>query len=201
MKKILLSGFVMILLFLFSVTAEAADPAENRKLGYFNATRTVLLLPARYQSDDGNYAALCLYGKLEEIFRYPYYRRLDNKKYKTENIRPEKLGEIQSESGADIVVLPVVTQWSQRTIWPVAFIDPLVETRVIIDVYSVKKGEPARQDRATYFEREEEGFVRDSYIMDQVLENLWKKFPYRRVPADISADLSRTEKSDTKNAV
>lgn len=201
MKKILLSGFVMILLFLFSVTAEAADPAENRKLGYFNATRTVLLLPARYQSDDGNYAALCLYGKLEEIFRYPYYRRLDNKKYKTENIRPEKLGEIQSESGADIVVLPVVTQWSQRTIWPVAFIDPLVETRVIIDVYSVKKGEPARQDRATYFEREEEGFVRDSYIMDQVLENLWKKFPYRRVPADISADLSRTEKSDTENAV
>ena len=201
MKKILLSGFVMILLFLFSVTAEAADPAENRKLGYFNATRTVLLLPARYQSDDGNYAALCLYGKLEEIFRYPYYRRLDSKKYRTENIRPEKLGEIQSESGADIVVLPVVTQWSQRTIWPVAFIDPLVETRVIIDVYSVKKGEPARQDRATYFEREEEGFVRDSYIMDQVLENLWKKFPYRRVPADISADLSRTEKSDTGNAV
>ena len=201
MKKILLSGFVMTLLFLFSVTAEAADPAENRKLGYFNATRTVLLLPVRYQSDDGNYAALCLYGKLEEIFRYPYYRRLDSKKYRTENIRPEKLGEIQSESGADIVVLPVVTQWSQRTIWPVAFIDPLVETRVIIDVYSVKKGEPARQDRATYFEREEEGFVRDSYIMDQVLENLWKKFPYRRVPADISADLSRTEKSDTKNVV
>lgn len=201
MKKILLSGFVMILLFLFSVTAEAADPAENRKLGYFDGTRTVLLLPVRYQSDDGNYAALCLYGKLEEIFRYPYYRRLDSKKYRTENIRPEKLGEIQSESGADIVVLPVVTQWSQRTIWPVAFIDPLVETRVIIDVYSVKKGEPARQDRATYFEREEEGFVRDSYIMDQVLENLWKKFPYRRVPADISADLSRTEKSDTENAV
>lgn len=201
MKKILLSGFVMTLLFLFSVTAEAADPAENRKLGYFDGTRTVLLLPVRYQSDDGNYAALCLYGKLEEIFRYPYYRRLDSKKYRTENIRPEKLGEIQSESGADIVVLPVVTQWSQRTIWPVAFIDPLVETRVIIDVYSVKKGEPARQDRATYFEREEEGFVRDSYIMDQVLENLWKKFPYRRVPADISADLSRTEKSDTENAV
>ena len=139
-------------------------------------------MPARYQSDDGNYAALCLYGKLEEIFRYPYYRRLDNKKYKTENIRPEKLGEIQSESGADIVVLPVVTQWSQRTIWPVALffdIDPLV----------------------SYFEREEEGFVRDSYIMDQVLENLWKKFSYRRVPADISADLSRTEKSDTKNVV
>ena len=79
MKKILLFGFVMTLLFLFSVTAEAADPAKNRKLGYFNATRTVLLLPARYQSDDGNYAALCLYGKLEEIFRYPYYRRLDNK--------------------------------------------------------------------------------------------------------------------------
>lgn len=102
------------------------------------------------------------------------------------------------------MVLPVVTQWSQRTIWPVALffdIDPLVETRVIIDVYSVKKGEPARQDRATYFEREEEGFVRDSYIMDQVLENLWKRFPYRRVPADISADLSRTEKSDTGNAV
>ena len=142
MKKILLSGFVMILLFLFFVTAEAADPAENRKLGYFDGTRTVLLLPVRYQSDDGNYAALCLYGKLEEIFRYPYYRRLDSKKYRTENIRPEKLGEIQSESGADIVVLPVVTQWSQRTIWPVALffdIDPLVETRVIIDVYSVKK--------------------------------------------------------------
>ena len=201
MKKILLSGFVMILLFLFSVTAEAA---ENRKLGYFDGTRTVLLLPARYQNGNGNYAARCLYGKLEEIFRYPYYRRLDNKKYRTENIRPEKLGEIQSESGADIVVLPVVTQWSQRVIWPVALffdIDPLVETRVIIDVYSVKKGEPARQDRATYFEREEEGFVRDSYIMGQVLENLWKKFPYRRVPADISADLSRTEKSDTKNAV
>lgn len=204
MKKILLSGFVMILLFLFSVTAEAADSAKNRKLGYFDGTRTVLLLPARYQSGDGNYAALCLYGKLEEIFRYPYYRRLDNKKYRTENIRPEKLGEIQSESGADIVVLPVVTQWSQRTIWPVALffdIDPLVETRVIIDVYSVKKGEPARQDRASYFEREEEGFVRDSYIINQVLENLCKKFPYRRVPADISADLSRTEKPDTGNAV
>ena len=35
MKKILLSGFVMTLLFLFSVTAEAADSAENSKLGLF----------------------------------------------------------------------------------------------------------------------------------------------------------------------
>ncbi len=181
------------MIFAIGLTAEAADKEMNRRLGYFDNTRTVLLLPVRYQDSSGGYAAAYLKREMEQVFRYPYYRQLNTTDYALKNISPSQLPELAEETNADLVVMPVVTQWVQWRSVPVSLFfdrDPIVETRVIVDVYSYKKGEDVRDDRASYFEREEEGSVRDSYIMDEVTKRLWKKFPYRRVPTDVSKALS-----------
>ena len=114
---------------------------------------------------------------------------------------PAQLEEVQMESGADIVVLPVITEWSQRIYYPfltVFDVDPIVETRAVIDVYSLENGETVRQDRVSYFEREEEGFVRDAYIMDELMNRLWTIFPYRRVPLDINSRVSEERREMNK---
>lgn len=201
MKKILQIGHVIVFLFLLFAAAEAAEPAENRKLGYFDDTRTVLLLDAGGKSDEGAYAARYIRQEMEHIFRYPYYRCLDDETYKGKNILPAQLEEVQTESGADIVVLPVITEWSQRIYYPfltVFDVDPIVETRAVIDVYSLENGETVRQDRVSYFEREEEGFVRDAYIMDELMNRLWTIFPYRRVPLDINSRVSEERREMNK---
>ena len=78
-------------------------------------------------------------------------------------------------------------------------IDPVVETQVVVDIYSCKNGEGVRDDQAAYYEREEESSVRNRYIMDEVMKRLWKKFPYRRVPTDVEAKLSETVHADKDN--
>lgn len=203
MKKILQFGQVIVFLFLLFAVAKAADPAENRKLGYFDDTRTILLLDAGGKCNEGSYAACYIRKEMEHIFRYPYYRCLDDEPYKGKNIMPAQLEEVQTESGADIVILPVITEWSQRIYYPfltVFDVDPIVETRAVIDVYSLENGETVRQDRVSYFESEEEGFVRDVYIMDELMNRLWKTFPYRRVPSDINSRVSE-ERREMNNPV
>ena len=138
---------------------------------------------------------------MKQVFRYPYYREMEYADYSESNITPEELSDIQIETGADIVVMPVITEWSQWVSYPFAIfrdVDPIVETRVSVDIYSLKKGEKLRRDSASYFEREEEGLVRNEYIMDALMKRLWKKFPYRRVPTDISPNLSGEIKGENK---
>lgn len=89
--------------------------------------------------------------------------------------------------------MPVITEWRQVVYHRSLFCDAddIVETRAVFDIYSYKKGEPSvRDDRATYWNSEEEGTVRNRYIFDDLMQDILKTFPYRRVPTDIARNLT-----------
>ena len=191
MKRISLLLMTLVFCLSFLLPAKAADPAVNRSLGYFENTRTVLLLPARYRS--GDEAAAYVNREMGKIFRYPYYRTLDTATYDAALYSPSQLKELAEKANADIVVMPVITEWRQvvyrRSFFSDA--DDIVETRAVFDIYSYKKGElSVRDDRATYWNSEEEGTVRNRYIFDDLMQDILKTFPYRRVPTDIGRNLS-----------
>ena len=191
MKRISLLLMTLVFCLSFLLPAKAADPAVNRSLGYFENTRTVLLLPARYRS--GDEAAAYVNREMGKIFRYPYYRTLDPGEYDASLYSPSQLKELAEKANADIVVMPVITEWRQvvyrRSFFSDA--DDIVETRAVFDIYSYKKGETSvRDDRATYWNSEEEGTVRNRYIFDDLMQDILKTFPYRRVPTDIGRNLS-----------
>lgn len=201
MKTFMKYLFCFFMVCAVGMMAQAADKSVNRKMGYFDNTRTVLLFLPQ-SNDRGSYAASYIAKEMDAVFRYPYYRKLDTVDYAYKNISPAELPAIAEETGADIVVLPVVTRWVQRRSYPISIffdIDPVVETQVIVDIYSCKNGEGVRDDQAAYYEREEESSVRNRYIMDEVMKRLWKKFPYRRVPTDVEAKLSETVHADKDN--
>mgnify|MGYP000845834071 FL=1 len=201
MKTFMKYLFCFFMVCAVGMMAQAADKSVNRKMGYFDNTRTVLLLLPQ-SNDRGSYATAYIAKEMDAVFRYPYYRKLDTADYAYKSISPAELPAIAEETGADIVVLPVVTRWVQRRSHPISIffdIDPVVETQVVVDVYSCKNGEGVRDDQAVYYEREEESSVRNRYIMDEVMKRLWKKFPYRRVPTDVEAKLSETVHADKDN--
>lgn len=191
MKRISLLLIPLIFCLSVLVPAKAADPAVNRSLGYFENTRAVLLLPARYES--GDEAAAYMNREMEKIFRYPYYRTLDPVEYDAALYSPSQLKDLAEKANVDIVVMPVITEWRQvvyrRSFFSDA--DDIVETRAVFDIYSYKKGETSvRDDRATYWNSEEEGTVRNRYIFDDLMQDILKTFPYHRVPTDIGRNLS-----------
>ena len=108
MKKMMKYIFVILCALCFLLPAEAADRSENREKGYFDNTRTVILLPVRFTNSSGNYAAAYLQKEMKQVFRYPYYREMEYADYSESNITPEELSDIQIETGADIVVMPAV---------------------------------------------------------------------------------------------
>lgn len=192
MKRIFLWILSLLCLLGAMTSADAADQqAVNRRLGYFENTRTVLLLPAVYNRG-GDEAADYVNREMNQIFRYPYYRTLDTADYAGKVYAPTELSRLADEAGADIVVMPVI-QWRQWVYHRSFFMDAddIVETQATIDVYTYKKGEEnTRDDRSRYWNREEEGMVRNRYILDDMMKQIFKTFPYRRVPTDISRNLS-----------
>ena len=203
--------FILITAFLtalcFVMTAEASDEQEmNRKLGYFDNTRTVMLLPARWRGQ-GSEAAAYVNRDMKQIFRYPYYRTLDVTDYANTSVSPSELSEIADKTGADIVVMPVITEWYQMVFHRFFFDDddPILQTRAIIDIYSYKKSDGSvRDDRSSYFNTEDESTTRNVYILDDMMKKIYKTFPYRRVPTDVSRSLSgdttdNTPKTGMKN--
>ena len=192
MKRIFLCVFSFLCLLSMMTSAEASDQqAENRRLGYFENTRTVLLLPAVYNRG-GDEAAAYVNREMNQIFRYPYYRTLDTTAYAGKVYAPAELSNLADEAGADIVVMPVI-QWRQWVYHRSFFMDAddIVETQATIDVYTYKKGEEtSRDDRSRYWNREEEGMVRNRYILDDMMKQIYKTFPYKRVPTDIARNLS-----------
>lgn len=187
--------------------AEASDEQEtNRKLGYFDNTRTVLLLPARWRGQ-GSEAAAYVNRDMRQIFRYPYYRTLDGTDYDNAAVSPSELGDIADKTGADIVVMPVITEWYQMVFHRFFFDDddPILQTRAVIDIYSYKKTDgTVRDDRSSYFNTEDESTTRNVYILDDMMKKIYKTFPYRRVPTDVSRSLTgdttdNTPKTGMKN--
>ena len=175
------------------VPCQAANQQDmNQKLGYFENTRTVLLLPAVY-SYDGDEAALYVNQSMNRIFRYPYYRTLDAAAYEGKAYSPSELSTLAEKTGADLVIMPVVTQWVQRVYHRSMFIDAddIVETKAVIDIYSYKTSDGTlRDDRSSYWNSEEEGMVRNRYILDDMMKQIYKTFPYWRVPTDVAKNLS-----------
>lgn len=97
----------------------ADEQVMNRKLGYFDNTRTVLLLPALF--GDGDYAASYVNREMNTIFRYPYYRKLDTEGYTGKAYSPSELPALAEQTGADIVVMPVISRWQQIIMHPMLF--------------------------------------------------------------------------------
>lgn len=58
-----------------------------------------------------------------------------------------------------------------------------------------------RDDRGTYFATEDEGTVRNVYILDDIMKKVYKTFPYRRVPTDVSKSLTGETEDKTPKAV
>lgn len=202
MKKLtafLLSFFLALSL---GLLAEASDTLEmNRKMGYFDNTRTVLLLSPRV-SGNGGEAASYVNREMKQIFRYPYYRTLDTAGYEGA-MSPADLPRLADESGADIVVMPVI-QWHQWIFHRFLFDDgdDIIQTRAIVDIYSYKKTEgTVRDDRGTYFDTEDESTARNVYILDDIMKEVYKTFPYRRVPTDVSKSLTGETEDKTPKAV
>ena len=173
MKKLtafLLSFFLALSL---GLLAEASDTLEmNRKMGYFDNTRTVLLLSPRV-SGNGGEAASYVNREMKQIFRYPYYRTLDTAGYEGA-MSPADLPRLADESGADIVVMPVI-QWHQWIFHRFLFDDgdDIIQTRAIVDIYSYKKTEgTVRDDRGTYFDTEDESTARNVYILDDIMKEV-----------------------------
>lgn len=179
-----------------AVRAETATRFEN--------TRQVMLFPVIAQgSGYSREGAYYLQREMDRIFRFPYYEQMDTSMVNT-TVSPANLREIAEETGADIVVLPVITEWRQyyyhRIFWDDD--DPIVRIWAVIDVYSWKEGdEGVRDDRVTYYKTEEATLVRPEQIMNQMIQKLRKKFPYDRVPKDISTNLSGevTETGNTQD--
>ena len=202
MKKIM--AFLLSFLFALSIglLAEASDEQEmNRTMGYFDNTRTVLLLSPRVRGNGGE-AASYVNREMKQIFRYPYYRTLDTTGYEG-TVSPSDLPRLAEESGADIVVMPVI-QWQQWIFHRFLFDDgdAIVQTRAMVDIYSYKKTDgTVRDDRGTYFATEDEGTVRNVYILDDIMKRVYKTFPYRRVPTDVSKSLTGETEDKTPKAV
>ena len=188
MRKLWTLLIALLAALCFVTIAEASDEQEmNRKLGYFDNTRTVLLLPTRWRGQ-GYEAAAYVNRDMKQIFRYPYYRTLDVAADKT---------------GADIVVMPVITEWYQMVFHRFFFDDddPILQTRAIIDIYSYKKTDgTVRDDRSSYFNTEDESTTRNVYILDDMMKKIYKTFPYRRVPTDVSRSLSGDTTDNTPKA-
>ena len=71
-----------------------------------------------------------------------------------------------------------------------------------MDIYSYKKTEgTVRDDRGTYFDTEDESTARNVYILDDIMKEVYKTFPYRRVPTDVSKSLTGETEDHTPKAV
>lgn len=202
MKKLIAFLLSFFLALSLGLLAEASDTLEmNRKMGYFDNTRTVLLLSPRL-SGNGGEAVSYVNREMKQIFRYPYYRTLDTTGYEG-TVSPADLPRLADESGADIVVMPVI-QWHQWIFHRFLFDDgdDIIQTRAIVDIYSYKKTEgTVRDDRGTYFETEDESTARNVYILDDIMKEVYKTFPYRRVPTDVSKSLTGETEDKTPKAV
>lgn len=202
MKKLIAFLLSFFLALSLGLLAEASDTLEmNRKMGYFDNTRTVLLLSPRL-SGNGGEAASYVNREMKQIFRYPYYRTLDTAGYE-EALSPADLPRLADESGADIVVMPVI-QWHQWIFHRFLFDDgdDIIQTRAIVDIYSYKKTEgTVRDDRGTYFDTEDESTARNVYILDDIMKEVYKTFPYRRGPTDVSKSLTGETEDHTPKAV
>ncbi len=171
-------------------TKVAPDLGAGRADGYFQNTRKVLLLSP---CGANAYIESRMEKELRAIFRYPYYQIIAEKAAPVS----DTLAEAAKESGADIVVLPVVLAFTQfrhpgSMLWDS---DPIVLTsaQLRLDWWETGMEAPMTAE-ARFFDRKPEGFDTDpDRIFDDMWKQLMKKFPYRRIPTDIAEKEAKGE--------
>lgn len=192
--KTMLKWFICLLVSLFIVGTVQAENKENVEAGYFENTRTVLLLDTAYGKGGGEWAARTINRSMSSIFRYPYYRKLDTAALGGRMLSAEEMQAEAVKAGADIAVQPVVVQFTQYRRYPPFFFDadPIVTTTACIRVSYWEEGmENVRTIETRFFDSEPEGPDTDAdNILDIMWKRLMKQFPYRRVPTDRSTNLS-----------
>ncbi len=185
--------------FLLCGAVYAADVSakELRRDGYFENTRTVVIL-APIDADGAPYIASRMKKSLNGIFRYPYYRPTD-----AVYVAGESFSKIAEEHKADIVVMPVVAEFTQfRHYRPFWGGDAFVTTAAHLLLYYWETGmDGTAVSEAKFFDRKEEGPDTDpNWIFDAMWKQLMKRFPYRRVPIDRSTNLTgHAEVSEERN--
>lgn len=167
-----------------SMAEENLTPSlgKARADGYFQNTRNVLLLSSRGANA---YIGQRMEKELSAIFRYPYYQVVSETAAASDSF----IGAAKA-SGADIVVLPIVVEFSQfrrpgSMLWDS---DPLIWTsaRLRLEWWETGMETPAMAE-TRFFDCKEEGFDTDpDRIFDEMWKQLMKKFPYRRIPTDLA---------------
>lgn len=169
-----------------AVTTETkSTPAlgTGRADGYFQNTRKVLLLSPRGAND---YIGHRMGKELSAIFRYPYYEVISE-----EAAAPaDTLDGAAKANGADIVVLPIVVEFTQFRHPGSMFRDSdsivLTAARLRLDWWETGMDTPQTAE-TRFFDRKPEGFDTDpGRIFDDMWKRLMKKFPYRRIPTDVA---------------
>lgn len=129
-----------------------------------------------------------------EPFRYPYYE-LHTAAPEAGPITRLRLEKIANRSGADIVIAPELAHWNQfsYTIYR-RFDGDLVEyvrTGCIIRLYYYERGDNSlRKVEKRYFDTAEWSSQTSArVIIDEVMNQVMKELPYRRIPTDISHPL------------
>ncbi len=156
---------------------------KARADGYFQNTRSVLLFSPRGANA---YIGRRMEKELSAIFRYPYYQVVSDAAAASSD---SFIGAAKA-SGADIVVLPIVVEFSQfrRPGSMFSDSDPLIWTsaRLRLEWWETGMDVPAMAE-TRFFDCKEEGFDTDpDRIFDEMWKQLMKKFPYRRIPTDLA---------------
>lgn len=151
-------------------------------------TRTVVVLPTytrENNSDEANY----MFQETAKIFKYPYYELQYGEGYSAPS---QAFLQLAAEKyNADIAVMPVIDTISYHTY--TSFFsrlnggDEYVQVYLKLSLYSYNR-ETGLYDRqsATYWDQGDSLDVPSIYrAMDKALEELFQKFPYKRVPTDI----------------
>lgn len=178
-------------------TKSVPDLGAARADGYFQNTRSVLLLSPRGAND---YIAHRMGKELTAVFRYPYYRIVTG----NGAAAADTLTGAAKAGGADIVVLPIVVEFTQfrhpgSLLWDS---DPIVLTaaRLRLDWWETGMEAPAMIE-TRFFDRKPEGFDTDpDRIFDAMWKQLMKKFPYRRIPTDLPPKETKETKENREAA-
>ena len=127
--------------------------------------------------------------ELSRIFRYPYYRVIDEFGMANCELFPQ----IAKSHEADIVVMPVIAEFSQFRHYGRFWDGDAAVTTVAcfrIHFWETGMGEPTVLE-TRYFDRNPEGPDTDpDWIFDIMWKRLMKGFPYRRIPTDRARNLS-----------
>ncbi len=134
---------------------------------------------------------------LSTPFKFPFYQAVAKPTVYPYTTAPTKnvLKALATESGADLVLLPVIEEWLYRTFTPhFGFLlfsdyDPetYVQARAEIHLYSYNaKTDEFRIDSAAY-DRVEEQLMAPSEdeLLQNMTEKILKKLPYKRVPNEV----------------